>query len=931
LNVHKKTIWSLVAIAILVAACSPVASPQANDTANTPSATTNAETGTNILQFAVSGFQSDTYSNLIDAFEAENPDVHISIVSIEDVLGTRPGSSLTADSYLQLAAAADVIAEPATRQAVQAGALLDLSHFFEADSTLTRDAFYPGLLESVEWGGKIWSVPSEATYPLIYFDKTLFDAAGLDYPQPGWTWDDFLADAKALTIGSGDTVSQWGFVEPSFDPVTFVQSRAGLLFDPDTSPPTARLDDPAVIDAVRWYTDLFLTYDVSPYYSTSGQGGPGGMFNNETMRLIGSGQAAMWFVASGGGFRVAFDRGGPGGQQQQTIGVVPFPVSQASDHTTPAVVTGFSVSAGTQKADLAWKWISFLVQQQAQSGPRGQFNVLSSGTVPALPSVAAAAGYWDALDDDTAAALHFAIDHATVDNYNGTGYDTFTSAVVSVMDDGADIETALADAQSTVTADIETEVAAEPTPVSDLVVTEKEQQAVNAGAVIITFGLGEGGIFGQQSMSTLVDQFEAEHPDILVELKTPEGFRGQLDLAGMAAQYDCFEASPSLNDTSVASIVNIEPFLAADSNTSKEDFFPSLLEQFTYQGQLWGLPGSATVGVVTYNKDLFDAAHLPYPSSTWTTSDFLEAAVALTKGNGDAAQYGYVPTSSAVNDLVSIMDRLGANMLDESVDPPRLNFTSPDVVEAFRWYTGLTTQYKVTPDLTGQTGDFGSNAEQRQTLITSGRAGMWMNSGGGFGFGGNRVFIGGGGGGGGFGGPGGSSSLNTGIAPLPAGPNSAKGSGFQSVNGYFISAQTEQREACWEWIAFLTEQPNVTSGLPGRQSVAESAAYRQLVGTEQADAYLASVSSSTNASFFQRISDEGTWLGFASLWLSDAYDQVINGDATVEDALAAAQQSVDDYRDCVIAQNAFDDPQALRQCISESGGPSGGVMIQRGP
>jgi multiple sugar transport system substrate-binding protein len=920
LNVHKKTIWSLVVIAILVAACSPVASPEPNELASTPSATTNAGTGTSILQFAVSGFQSDTYNDLIDAFEAENPDVHISIVSIEDVLGTRPGADLPDDAYLQLAAAADVIAEPATRQAVEQGALLDLSHFFEADSTLTVDAFYPGLLESVQWDGKIWSVPSEATYPLIYFDKTLFDAAGLDYPQPGWTWDDFLADAKALTIGSGDTISQWGFVEPSFDPVTFVQSRAGLLFDPDTYPPTARLDDPAVIDAVRWYTDLFLTYQVAPYYSTSGEGGPGGMFNNEGMRLVGSGQAAMWFIASGGGFQVSFNR--RGSQGQQTTGAVPFPVSKSDDHSTPAVVTGYSISAGTQKADLAWKWIGFLVQQQAQSGPRGRFSVLSSGTVPALPSVAAAAGYWDALDEETAAALRYAIDHSYVDNYNGTGYDTFTSAVVDVMDNGTAIETALADAETTVTADIETEVAAAPTAVSDLVVAEHEQQAINAGAVIITFGMGEGGRFGQQSMSTLVDQFEAEHPDILVELKTPEGFRGQLDLAGMAAQYDCFQASPSLNDTSVASIVNIEPFLAADSNTSKEDFFPSLLEQFTYQGQLWGLPGSATVGVVTYNKDLLDAANIPYPSSSWTTSDFLEAAVALTKGSGDTAQYGYVPTFSAVNDLVSIMDRLGANMLDESVDPPQLVFNSPDVIEAFRWYTGLTTEYKVTPDLSSDTADFGSNAQERQTLINSGRAGMWMESGGGFGI---RVAFGPGGAGG-FGGGGGSSSLNTGVAPLPAGPNSANGSGFQSVDGYFISAQTEQRQACWEWITFLTEQPNVGAGLPGRQSVAESSAYRQLVGSEQADAYLASVTGSTRASFFQRISDEGTWLGFASFWLSDAYDRVINGEMTVEESLDAAQESVDAYRNCVIANDAFDDMQALQQCVSEAGGTGGGTI-----
>jgi ABC-type glycerol-3-phosphate transport system substrate-binding protein len=923
-DVRKKTVWTILLLATVLVACGPTASPEsasnpADSSANNSAATAGNNSATTILRFAVSGMDQNQYDSLIDAFEAENPDVHISTVSIENTLGTGPGGfNWPDDAYLRLAAAADVIAATATRQAVQQGALLDLTQFFESDPNLKPGSFYPGLLESMQWDGGTWSLPIEATYPLIYFDKLMFDAAGVAYPEPGWTWDDFLATAKALTIGSGDTVSQWGFVEPTFDPVTFVQAKAGLLFNADAYPPTARLDDAAVVEAVRWYTDLFRTYEVSPYSSSSGQGGVRMSFGNEGMRIDGN-EAAMWFMAGDGrGFQMRF-QGGPGQQQQTTTGAVPFPVSKPDDHTTPAVVDGLSVSAGTQKANLAWQWISFLAQQSA--GQRGPFNAMSTGTVPALPSVAAAAGYWDNLDEDFSAALSYAIEHATIDTYDGSGYDTFRTAVVDVMDNGTAIETALADAQAEVEADIEADVAAAPTPVANLVVAEEEQEALNAGAVIINFGLSEGGgRFGQQSLSTLVDQFQAAHSDIIVEVDTPEGFRGQLDLADMAAEYDCFQALPNLNDDSIAAVVNIEPFLAADSSTGKEDFFPSVLQQFTYQGQLWGLPSSVTVSVMNYNKGLFDAAGLPYPSPDWTTSDFLDAAVALTKGEGESAQYGYAPSSFGVEDLVSIMDRLGADMLDESVDPPRLVFNSPSVVEAFRWYTSLATQYQVEP-VFENTENFGGGERQRQTLINEGRVAMWMESGGGgFGFG---MAVRGGG-------PEQETDQNVGFVPLPAGPNSAQGSGFQSVNGYFISAQTEARQACWTWITFLTEQPNVASGLPARQSVAESAEYRQRVGDEQADAYLASVNSGSQASFFQRISDEGNWLGFISFWLSDAYDRVISGEMTVEESLDAAQESIDAFRDCVIANDAFQDPETMMQCLSESGANApGGIGVPR--
>ena len=917
----RKSSGLILLVAMLLVACGPTASPESTGeladssgdrSTDDPAVTTGNDSASTVLRFAVSMRDQNRYDSLIDAFEAEHPDVHISTVSIEETLGTGPmGADWPDDAYLLLAAAADVIAAPATREAVQQGALLDLTNFFESDPNLKAEGFYPGVLESMQWEGGTWSLPVEVTYPLIYFDKSLFDAAGVAYPDPGWTWDDFLATAQALTVDGGDAASQWGFVQPAFDPVTFVQAKAGLLFNADAYPPTARLDDAAVVEAVRWFTDLFLTYKVAPYYSTSGEGGAGGMFRNEGMRLLESGQAAMWFT--GGGMFQVMRRGAPDQQQQQTTtGAVPFPVNKSDDHTTPATVEGLSISAGTKKANLAWEWISFLAQQPA--GQRGPFNALSTGTVPALPAVAVAAGYWDSLDEDFAGALEYAIEHAVIDTYDGTGYDTFREAVVDVMDNGTAVETALAAAQTEVEAAIEADVAAAPTPVADLVVAEEEQQALDAGAVIIDFGLSEGpGRFGQQSLNTLVDQFQAAHPDIVVEVDTPQGFRGQLGLADMAAEYDCFQASPSLDDESLAAIVNMEPFLATDGTISKDDFFPSVLEQFTYQGQLWGLPGSVTVSVMNYNKDLFDAAGLDYPSVDWTTGDFLEMAVALTQGEDENKQYGYVPSSFGTNDLVSFMDRLGVDILDESVDPPRLVFNAPNVVEAFRWYTSLATQYGVQPLVREDTGDF-EGGRGRQALINEGRAGMWLDSGGGFG---ERMFIG-------PGGPEQQADQNVGVVPLPAGPNSDKGSGFQSAEGYFISAQSDARQACWTWIPFLSEQPNVSSGLPARQSVAESAAYRQEVGAELADAYLASVSSGSRASFFQRLSDEAGWLMFATNWLSDAYNNVVDGEMTVEEALNEAQEQVDAFRDCIILNDALGDQEALRACLTEAGGSAPG-------
>ena len=91
-----------------------------------------------------------------------------------------------------------------------------------------------------------------------------------------------------------------------------------------------------------------------------------------------------------------------------------------------------------------------------------------------------------------------------------------------------------------------------------------------------------------------------------------------------------------------------------------------------------------------------------------------------------------------------------------------------------------------------------------------------------------------------------------GVAPLPLGPDGRQIGGYQTASGYFISAETNERQACWQWISFLSENPVSEANLPARRSVATSDAFAQLVGDEKAAALLFSVESATEPSFFQR-------------------------------------------------------------------------------
>jgi hypothetical protein len=88
------------------------------------------------------------------------------------------------------------------------------------------------------------------------------------------------------------------------------------------------------------------------------------------------------------------------------------------------------------------------------------------------------------------------------------------------------------------------------------------------------------------------------------------------------------------------------------------------------------------------------------------------------------------------------------------------------------------------------------------------------------------------------------------------------------------------------------------------------------VGASRADAYLATMGDSEQPSAFQLLTDEA-WLGGAIYWYGQAFGQVIEGKASVEDALDAAQQMADDYRACVIAGDDFSQA-AWQACVQET-------------
>ena len=146
------------------------------------------------VTLSLSGWSLDTtpeFQALADAFHEENPDVTIELKGYD---AAEYNTLLTAD--LAAGSGPDIITQKEVKFVptfVEGGQLLDVS-----DVELPDDI---SGAKSYEVDGTAYAVPYRNDSWVLYYNKALFDQAGVEYPDGSWTWDDYSDAAAALTEG----------------------------------------------------------------------------------------------------------------------------------------------------------------------------------------------------------------------------------------------------------------------------------------------------------------------------------------------------------------------------------------------------------------------------------------------------------------------------------------------------------------------------------------------------------------------------------------------------------------------------------------------------------------------------------------------------------------------------------------------------------
>jgi multiple sugar transport system substrate-binding protein len=317
------------------------------------------------------------YQNLVSTFNAEHAGIEVMLSNIpsggefRQKLATMFSASTPPDVFLYNFRRLGVYAEE--------GAVHPLDSLLDSSEKLNREDFYPTVLTAFTYKGALQCLPQNLSSPVIYYNKALFDAAGLAYPQAGWTLDDFVATARALTQDTnGDgTPDQYGFgteIE-TIRLAPFIWGNGGELLDDPENPTRLTLDMPETREMLEWFVNLQTVEHVSPDRVTEEASSSQNRFVAGTMGMYMNSRVAVPTLRTITSFE--WD-------------AAPLPVGK-----TPASVLhsdGFCMSAQAAQdpahLDAVWTFIEYALSST------GQTLLAETGrTVPSMISVAESEAY----------------------------------------------------------------------------------------------------------------------------------------------------------------------------------------------------------------------------------------------------------------------------------------------------------------------------------------------------------------------------------------------------------------------------------------------------------------------------------------------------------------------------------------------------------
>ncbi|MFK0161236.1 ABC transporter substrate-binding protein [Rhizobium sp. NPDC090279] len=257
---------------------------------------------------------------------------------------------------------ADIVSMQSMRLPNFYSILTPLDDYVKSSDVKVAD-FETSIMSGLSQDGKLYALPYDVGPWMVFYNRDKFAAAGLKEPAKDWTFDDFKADAKALTKDG-----TYGYGTQAFD---FIAGPVALGADYFNADNEFDLTNAGFVDAFSKYADLTAKEKLSPVFASAADA-------SAASGRFASGNVAMyidgpWSLITGQA-NVNFK-----------IGIAPLPRGAGPSRFITAG-SGWGISASSQHKDAAFKALQVL------TGPKAAEILGSAGR--ALPARLAQQTSW---------------------------------------------------------------------------------------------------------------------------------------------------------------------------------------------------------------------------------------------------------------------------------------------------------------------------------------------------------------------------------------------------------------------------------------------------------------------------------------------------------------------------------------------------------
>jgi ABC-type sugar transport system permease subunit/ABC-type glycerol-3-phosphate transport system substrate-binding protein len=238
------------------------------------------------------------------------------------------------------------------------GLVAPLDEFVATDAAssdpraLRLEEFFPNCVEAFRYDGAsvgkgpLYGIPKDFTTLGFYYNKKLFDQAGVPYPKPDWTWHDFIATARGLRKLDGVVGAEfvtWPMIIRAYLRSEGVEAR-GVDFD------DVRLNDDRVFAALErlraWRHDE--TNALTGGKSKLASGGP--LFTTGTVGMVGP--FGRWQV--------------PQYRKIESFDWDFAPMPRGAARENIVITVSWSIASRSRHKTEAWKLASWLTSAESQ-------------------------------------------------------------------------------------------------------------------------------------------------------------------------------------------------------------------------------------------------------------------------------------------------------------------------------------------------------------------------------------------------------------------------------------------------------------------------------------------------------------------------------------------------------------------------------------